>query len=83
MLINGKEIPTMRVITVSPPPHVCGGGRRGGPSGGTTGGNSEGGPSEGGSSGGVEGSSRVRRESAMDYALEIESTELPPFDDIE
>lgn len=57
--------------------------RRGGPSGGTTGGNSEGGPSEGGSSGGVEGSSRVRRESAMDYALEIESTELPPFDDIE
>jgi len=58
-----------------------------GPSAGTTGGSeggpSEGGSSEGGSSGGVEGSSRVIRESPIDYVLEKESNQLPPFDDIE
>ena len=57
--------------------------RRGGPSAGTTGGSSEGGPSGGGSSGGVEGSSRVRTESPLDFVIDKERTELPPFDDLE
>jgi len=47
--------------------------RRGGPSAGTTGGSSE----------GVEGSSKVRTESPLDFVLDKERTELPPFDDPE